>query len=289
MEILLVVINNLLGPYWDTLKKRLGREKVAPLTITHAPNLIGHPIGIALLCAAGVFALPDHRFFVLWLVLIVLSALSSILTIWGLLKTKFFAVEVIGSLGFVANSFFAVLILGEHLKTHQVLAILFALIGVILFVWPKAAVGKFTFDKGMLYILLSVLIGGLSSIFYKMATFTTTNYWTFLSGRFVTDLVGWTTVWLISLAMIRRNPFTDLGNVLEKRHGQIMVAGIAVSSLLSSWLIYKMPVTTLAMLSTLGFPAAYFLSQMKYKERISFRMWMGTLFIVGGTVLFLMH
>jgi drug/metabolite transporter (DMT)-like permease len=289
MEIFLVVLNNLFSPYWDTLRKRLGREKVAPLTITNSPNLIGHPIGIALLCAAGVFALPDHRFFLLWICLIVLSACSSVLTIWGLLKTKFFAVEVIGSLGFVANSFFAVLILGEHLKTHQVFAILFALVGVILFVWTKESIGKFTFDKGMIYILLSVLIGGLSSIFYKLATFTTPNYWTFLSGRFVTDLVIWTTVWLISLAMIKRNPITDLGNVYLKRHGQIMVAGIVLSGLVSSWLIYKMPVTTLAMLSTLGFPAAYFLSQIKYKERISFRMWMGTLFIVGGTVLFLTH
>jgi drug/metabolite transporter (DMT)-like permease len=288
MPILLAAINSILNPYWDTLKKRLAKDDVSSLTIVHSPNLFGHPIGLLILVMGGRFFIPrDPIFFLCWFMVIGLAACGSIFGIWGLLETKFFAVEIIGSLSFVANSIFAILILKEHLKYAQTFAIILALIGVILFVWPKKEKTVFTFDRGVLFVILSVILGGLGSVFYKMATFHTPNYATFLTGRFIGDLIGWTTIWLISMAMIKRNPISELRRVYGKKYGFGLVLGIAITSLLGSWLIYKLPVITMAMLSTLVFPASYFLSQLKYKEKITLKMWLGTSCIVGALGLFL--
>lgn len=287
MLILITAFKNLFDPYWDTLKKRLGEEGVAPLTIAHSPNLFGHLIGILILFSLGIFIIPsDIKFFGIWLGMIAISSCGYILTIWALIKTKFFGVQVLQSLSFAANSIFAVIILGEHLSVFQGVALICALIGVILFSWNRTKGTSFTIDKGVLYILAAVIIGGFTSVLYKIATFHTPNYFSFLTGRFIGDLIGWTIVWLISLMILKRNPLRELRNVYGTKYGLKMVFGVAASTLLVSWLIYKLPVTTLAVLSTLTFPASYFLSQFKYKEVISIRMWLGTFFILGGLLLF---
>ncbi len=287
MFIILVAINAVIKPYWDTLKKRLASDDISSLTIIQSPNLFGHPIGIAILLACGVFFVPnDFRFFFLWLIMIGIAACSNILAIWGLLKTKFFAVETISSLSFATNSIFAVLILGEHLKYFQVIAIIFALAGLILFAWPKTISGVLVFDNGVLLIIGSVILGGLASVFYKSAAFHTPNYTTFLSGRFVGDLIGWTIVWLISMIIIKRNPLSELVKVYTSKYGFGFTLGTTVTTLLSSWLIYQLPVTTMAMLSTLTFPVSYLLSKLKYKENINSRMRLGTICIIGALVLY---
>ncbi len=284
---LIVIINSIFGPYWDTLRKRLASNDVSPLTITNSPNLIGHPIGMGILFLSGLYFIPtDPKFFVYWFIMISIAACSSILTIRGLLETNFFAVQVIGSLSFVANSIFAVLILGEHLKLIQILAISLSVIGVVFFVWPENKKRKLIFDRGILYIILSVLLGGVGSIFYKIATFHTPNYPTFLTGRFIGDLIGWTLVWVISLLVIKRNPFLELKKVYSNKYGLMLAIGVSVSTLFSSWLIYLLHVTTTAILSTLAFPMSFFLSQSKYKEHITFKMWLGTALIILALILF---
>jgi drug/metabolite transporter (DMT)-like permease len=288
MPILIAILKHFLDPYWDTLKKRLAQDNIASITIAHTPNLVGHPIGIAVLFACGMFVLPhDPKFFLFWFAMIGIASIVSIFVIWGLLETKFFAVQVVSSLGFAASSLFAVLILGEHLSSLQITALVVGIIGVIIFVWPKKQNRSLHFDKGLLFVILAVILGGLSSVFYKLASFHVSSYTMFLSGRFIGDFIGWTITWFISLAILKRNPVREVGAVMTRSYGIKMILGLVTFTLVGSWLFYKLPVTTLAMLGTLSFPASYFWSQIKYREHITLQMWCGTIFIIGSVVLFL--
>jgi len=287
MLIFLSIVDNLLKPYWDTLRKKLAQEDISPLTISHAPNILGHPIGILILLISGGFILPQNpKFFLFWFVMISIAALASILNIWSLTKTKFFGVQVIGRLGFVTSTIFAALILGEQLNGVKIIALLLAIVGVVIFTWPKN-IKSFHFDYGLLSAIAAVTLGGLASVFYKMATFYTPNYTTFLSGRFIGDMIGWTLVWLVAMSIMRRNPIRELVKCVHNKSGKIMILGVAVSTLLTSWLIYKLPISLLAMLSTLVFPASYFFSHFKFKEKITKQMWAGTILIVVSVVFFI--
>jgi len=287
MLIFLSIIDNLLKPYWDTLRKKLAQENVSPLTITHSPNILGHPIGILILLISGLYLWPqDPKFFLFWFLMIAIAALSSILSIWSLMKTKFFSVQIIGRLGFVASTVFAILLLDEQFNYLKIIALVLAVIGVIIFSWPKN-IRSFHFDYGLLFAIAAVVLGGLASVFYKTATFYTPNYATFLTGRFVGDMIGWTAVWLMAMLIVKRHPIVELTKCLNNKSGRIMILGVAATTLLTSWLIYKLPVTLLAMLSTLVFPASYFFSHFKYKERITRQMWVGTILIIISIVFFI--
>ena len=291
MLIFLTIIHNLAQPYWDTLKKSLAKENVSSLTIIHSPNLVGHPIGIIILIALGIFTIPSNpQFFLFWFGMICIASVSLTLNIWGLLETKFFAVQILNKLGFVTSSIMAVLLIGETLTSLQVISLVLGVIGVAFFAWPQhLSRSNFVWDRGVIFIVISLILSGFSSVFYKIATFHTPNYITFLSGRFVADMIGWTAVWLIiSLCFLKRNPIKELVRCIKNQSGLIMIIGIAVSTLLSSWLIYKLPVTTFAMLGILTIPAAYLFSRFKYKESMTARMWIGTVFIISSVGLFLM-
>jgi drug/metabolite transporter (DMT)-like permease len=284
----ITIISKGSGPYWNTIRKQLATEKIAPLTITHAPNLIGHPIGILLLISLGMFVLPtDPMFFLFWFGTIAISAIVNIFIILGLLKTKFFTTQIIGSLGFVSSAIFASLFLGEQLTTIKIFCLFLAILGVVFFSWPKKAGKLFAFDQGVIFTLLAVFLGGLASVLHKSATFHVSNPSAFFTGRFVGDLIGWTLVWLVSMWIIKRNPVTDLTNLVHKQHGKIFIIGVVASTFIDSWLIYKLPISTIAIIGTIAFPVSYFLSSFKYKEHITFLMWLGTISIISSIVLFL--
>ncbi len=287
MLILLTLLSRSSGPYWNTLRRRLAEEKIAPLTITHAPNLIGHPIGIAALILSGTFLLPkDPLFFLFWLGMIAIAAVMSIFAILGLLHTKFFTTQVIGSLGFVSSSICAVIFLDETLGGWKILALCLAVVGVIVFSWKRGE-KKLIFDRGIVFSILAVILSGGAAVLYKLATFHVPSYSSLVTGRFVADLIGWTIIWLISLFIIRRNPWQDMRSLVTKRYGLLYVFGFAAMTFIDAWLIYKLPVTTIAILGTVTFPITYFFSHFKYRERITPMMWLGTLLIVGSIIIFL--
>ena len=277
-------------PYWDTLKKKLFQDGISSLTIIHAPTLAGHPIVIAVLLAAGLFVPPpDPYFYVFWFAMVVMAAAALTLNIWGLVESKFFAAQILGKLGFVTSSLGAIFVIGERLLPMQMAALGLAIVGVGFFVWPqKLSRVDLVWDRGVLFMIASIIFSGLATVFYKLATFHTPNYFTFLSGRLIGDLIGWSLIWIIiSIWPLHRNPVVELFRCFRTYTGLAMVIGMATSALLLSWLIYQLPVTTFAMLGTLTIPAAYFLSRIKYKEQITVRMWSGTIFILGSLVLFL--
>jgi len=270
------------------LRRRLAEEKISALTITHAPNLVGHPIGIVILILLGMFVLPtDPMFFLYWFGMIVIAAIVSVFVILGLLETKFFTTQIIGSLGFVSSSICAAIFLGERLNAWAVFALCLAVFGVVLFSWKKKEEKIFEFDRGMVFTILAVLLGGFSSVLHKLSMFHVSGYSALFTGRFVGDLIGWTVVWLVGMAIIRRNPVRDLGSLVKKQHGKLYILGIIVTTFIGSYLIYNLPVTTISILGTVAFPVTYFISNYKYKEHITPFMWLGTLCIVSSIILFL--
>lgn len=291
MLILLAIIDSLIQPYFDTLKKHLSKQGISSLTILHSPNIIGHPIGIAALFILGLFALPiDIHFYLFWFGMIAIAAVSLTLHIWGLVESKFFAVQILSKLGFISSSLLAVLFIGEELTSLQISALVLGVLGIGFFAWPKKlSHSNLMWDRGVLFVILSIILSGFADVAYKIATFYTPNYVTFLSGRFVGDMIGWSVVWIImSIVLLRLNPFRELILSLKNRSGLIMIIGLAISTLLGSWLVYKLPVTTLAMLGTLTIPAAYLFSRFQYQENMTPRMWIGTISIIGSVGLFLL-
>lgn len=89
------------------------------------------------------------------------------------------------------------------------------------------------------------------------------------------------------MLIIRRNPLQDFTALVTKRPGQIFVLGTVATTFLESYLIYNLPVTTIAMLGTIAFLVTYFISNYNYQERITPLMWLGTLSIVSSIILFL--
>lgn len=225
MLILLTVINNLLAPYWDTYKKYLSKRGFASLTIICSPNLIEHLVGIIVLLSLGLFVLPtDTYFYLYWFLMVIISAVELTLNIWGLVKSSFFGVRIIGSLSFVVSSISAVFFIGEQLSLLQYISIVIAIFGVVLFTWPKNQSLSFkNIDKGIVFVFISVILSGISLIPYKMATLYTPNYTTFLTGRIVGDLIAWNFVWIVSLLWIRRSPLIELKRLMSTREALILI------------------------------------------------------------------
>lgn len=290
MFIFLAVLYNAVLPYWDTLKKKLAEKRISSLTILYSPNIVGHPVGILILFCLGLFILPtDPVFYLSWFGMVVISSFSLVLNIWGLLKTKFFGVEVLSRLGFLANTIVAVLLLGERLTELQLISLGFATVAILFFTWPKRIKGtKLVWDTGVFFIILSLIIGAFSTTLYKLAALHTSSYSSFLSGRFVADLTVWTIVWIIGLVFISKlNPIKELKRCLGTHEGMWMAIGLAGSNLLGSLLIYELPVVTFSMIGTVAIPSAYLYSRFKYGELITARMWIGTALSVVAIVLFL--
>lgn len=288
MLIFLAIASDLLSPYWDTYKKYLSKEGFASLTVICSPNLVEHSIGMIVLISLGFFVLPtDIHFYFYWFVMILISAVELTLNIWGLVKSSFFGVHVVGSLSFVVSSIAAVFFLGEYLSYMQYLAIGIAIVGVALFTWPKNQNLSFkNLDKGVVFVFISVILGGLAVIPYKMATFYTPDYTTFLTGRIVGDLIGWNAVWMMSLLWIKRSPLIELKRLMNTREALVLIVGASCSNLLGSWLIYKMPVTNLSILGTLSIITSYFINSYKYQNRLTGRMWAGTVCIIFAIAVF---
>jgi drug/metabolite transporter (DMT)-like permease len=286
---LLTILTKIVEPYFSMFRKELAKDDIAPLTITHSPNLIGHPLGIILLLSLGMFILPtDFHFFLYWFGMIVISGVVSTFAILGLLETKFFTAQVIGSLGFVSSAICAHFFLKEPLGVWTIISLCIAVIGVLFFSCNKDGKKALVFDRGTIFIIIAVALGGFSSVLYKLATTHVTGPAMLFTGRFVGDLIGWTIVWLISLCIIKKNPISDLGSLLKKSHGRMYVIGVIITTGIDALLFYHLPVTSLSILGTITFPVMYLISYFKYKERITPLMWFGTFCIISSIILFLL-
>jgi drug/metabolite transporter (DMT)-like permease len=208
----------------------------------------------------------------------------------GLKRTKFFAVEVINKFGFAVTALLAMLILGERYTGLQVWAMILGGAGVLLFAWPKRAAGaKFVFDQGVMLTILGLLINGVSMIYYKYAANLAPSYVQFLSGRFVSDIVTWGLVWYISAVWVKRSFKKEFKTYFGDKRILLVSYGIALTNMVSSWLVYVLPASTFSMLLILSMPSAYFLGRHKYQEAMTKRMAAGSVLIALAVVGFVVY
>lgn len=291
MPVLAAILENMLFPYWDSMRKSLTQRGISSLGITIAPNIVGHPVGVITLLALGLFTLPGNpSFYLFWSGVVVIGAVTHILGLWGLRDGSFFAFEVLSKLTFLTTSIAGVIFLGEHLSSVQVFALVLATIGALAFALPHRRPNrKFVWDKSIAFVILGLLIGSASSVFYKMAATSLGSFTEFVTGRFVADLVLWTAIWLIGVHIFnKRNPITEMEGVLTSKDGSRLAFGAAATNLLSAWIIFHLPISTFAMIGTLGIPIAYLWSHYRYQEKLTWIVGFGTACILIAIFLFLM-
>lgn len=258
--------------YLDALKKQLARQGFASLTLIHGPNLVGHPLLLVVLLCFGIFHIPDNpEFFAWWLALAGVSVGQFTLQIWGLVRSSFFSVQALARSSFAVSAVMGALLLHEQLQLIQWAAIGVALLGSILFVMPSRSGPRLSWDTGLIFTFISVLLGGFGAVFYKLASTAAANYFELLTGRIIGDLVIWTAVWAIVLLAMRRQPIRELAACLHQRVGAIFLIGSAARALLNSWLIFMLPVSTLAMLNALAIPISYFVERSEGARQTSWK------------------
>lgn len=287
----IAVCYNLALPYWSVLKKELFVQKFSPLTIQFS-HFIGHPVGLIVLVLLGFFTIPSNpSFYLYWLFMIVLAAASVICEIQAMSKTEFFSVQVLGSLGFIFTTLAGVFVVGETLSVIQIGAVGIALLGMLLFAWPKRLKNtKFVWNRGIFLILLSLIFGALAAAFFKIASFYVPDLQTFLTGRFIGDLIIWPVIWVAYvISFYHKNPFIELKKLFSTGMGLQMGLGFALMMLLNTWLVYELPLTTVVMLGTLTIPVSYLWGRFKYKDKVTVRMWVGTMLIMLATIFFLLY
>lgn|GEM_PF-2469130 len=291
LAIILAVAYNLIYPYWNSKRRDQSVAGYLAMTIINAPNIVFHPFGILVLLLLGIFSLPSNlAFYASWAFMTVTGAVAFSLTMTGLKRTKFFAVEVINKFSFAVVALMAMLVLGERYTGLQVGAIVLGGVGVLLFAWPKRKAGaKFVFDQGVMLAILGLLINSVSLIYYKYAATLAPSYVQFLSGRFVSDIVTWGLVWYISAVWVKRSFKKEFKGYFGDMRILAVSYGIALTNMVSSWLVFVLPASTFSMLLILSMPSAYLLGRHKYQEGTTKRMAAGSVLIALAVVGFVIY
>jgi drug/metabolite transporter (DMT)-like permease len=287
---LLVLFNKTIQTYFQSLKKDLGRLGFDPTLLVVAISWANTPL-IILMILFGKFNLPsDPYFYFFWFILTLLATSGYILFINGILRARFVAGNSLGELGFVMTALYSVVILHEHLTQTQVFAIILALLGALLFFeWKNMHKEEIFHNKGLLLILFSIVLHPLNLIFYKLAIAHTNSYFQFLSGRFLMDLVYDSIFFFIVVYYIRHmNVKNEVHKFFFSTIGVIFAIGTALANLLDSWLIYKLPVSTFALLGTISIPIGYIIAKVKYKETIGVRYLIGGVLIIVAVFIFVL-
>jgi len=284
----LTFLKAIVSQYLDSLQRDLGQVGFNMVLIIEMLSLAGIVI-VPGLIFAGQFQMPtDGMFYAHWFGVTLVAEITLTLTLLGLLNTSFFAASGFRNLGFAVTAVYAVLFLGEKYTTVQIVAVVIAVAGSLMFFNKGMTKSYFQANKGLFLILFSLLLHPLSAIFYKAATRHTSSYAQFLSGRLVMDLVFYSLFFVVIYAVwYRKSPWPAVAKFINSRTGLYFTVGSTVMNLLGSWLIFKIPISTFTVLSTVSIPTAYFIGRQKYKELFNWRHLCGATLIVLGVILFL--
>lgn len=282
---LLTIFSTLVVTYTSSLKKDLADNgfEIILLIVSIAWIDLFILLGVYLL---GWFQMPsDPMFYLFWSGLTLLYTIQFSLFIFGLKHSKFLAANTFPSLGFVFTALYAFIFLGEELSTLKILALCLATAGALLFFdWRS----KTRNNKGLLVIILSLLCSPFLDIFYKAASLHTHSFGEFLTGRLVMDFVYYTAIFLaVFIFWYRKNPWSSVKAFVSQRKSWTYMVSTAAVSLLDSWLIFMMPISTFTMLRRVSIPAGYVIGKYKYGERIEPRYVIGGILIIVAIVMFL--
>lgn len=284
---ILAVINSIFKTYIQSLERDLAKSAFGPILLIALLSWAGLLLagGLAVL---GRFEMPGNlMFYIFWLALTFSTIITFTAFLLGMLNTTFFAANSFGNIGFAITAFFAWIFLTEEYAPIQIIAILVAAVGCLLFFENKVSKSYFKENKGLLLISFSLLLSPLEYIFYKSATLQTSTYDEFLTGRLVMDAFFYTLFFiLIATFWYKKNPFPQIHSVTFSYSGIVFIVGCTLTELLESWIIFKMPVGLFIVLGTISIPVGYFIGRIKYKESIKPRYVVGSLLIIFAIFLF---
>jgi len=290
MFVALAIINNIFHTYLDSFKRDLG-EAGFNMVLILALNAWAGGLILFWLLFRGQFQMPtDPMFYALWFGLTFLTEISFTLMLLGMLNTTFFAASSIANISFVMTALYAALFLHERYTWIQIVAIIMAGIGTLLFFKTNVSQRYFSDNKGLLLILFSLLLTPLEYVLYKAATLHASSYHQFLTGRLTMDLFFYTLFFVLVTGLwFRENPWPKVVSFFRNRKGPAYLVGHTATELLESWLIYKIPISLLTMLATLSVPTSYFVGRKKYQEQRDLRHVVGALLIIIGVIGFLIE
>ncbi len=287
---LIFSLTTIILPYWDTIRKHLAEKGISPLTILHGPNLAGHFVGILALILFDKFQLPSNStFYILWFGVTLTAAIGFSLSIKAFTISKFFEVQILNRLDFIISILLLVIFLHEPMTWLRAVGAILAFAGVICIMWPqKSQHQRIKWDIGLVYATFAATIIGFSFVLFKKATLIVPDFWAFISGRFVADLVFWTLIWLsYTLKFHKVNPIIDLTNMFRERQGKILLGILPPVLFIQSFIIYSLQGSQISIMVPLSIPAAFLFSHFKYKEDQSKQIWLGVGMIFVAILLYL--
>jgi|ERR1051326_1092660 drug/metabolite transporter (DMT)-like permease len=285
---ILTLINAVFESYISSLKKDLAQSGFEVILLIVAIPWFGL-LFLAVLAATGQFQLPtDSWFYIFWLGVAVTYCVQFTFFVIGLKQTLFLSANIFSKLGFIVTALYAVVLLHESIHVLQAVAIVIALLGSLLFFeWNIKLKTAPRQNLGLLSVLFSVVLSPLSGIFQKSATLHTSSYHQFLTGRIVMDTVYYSIFFLLLFAFwYKIRPLPKVTALATSGVGLSYIIITTTNSLFASWLIYKMPISTFVLLSTIGIPAGYVIGKIKYREQIESRYVFGGILIAVAIVLF---
>jgi drug/metabolite transporter (DMT)-like permease len=286
MPVLLTLLNNVAETYLQSLKKDLAQDGFKTILLLVSISWASIPIALVLFLL-GKFQMPaDPLFYLLWLGVAVSASIKFAFFVIGLRNSKFLSANTLPNVAFVTTAIYAVLLLHESLSRAEVAAIIVAIAGTLFFFNWRSISTIFSENKGVGYILFSILLTPLGSIFYKSATLHTSSYAEFLSGRLVMDLGYYSLFFLlVFLLWYRKNPLKESASFGLSAAGIVYAAGWALTNLLDSWLIFLLPISLFTLLGTISIPVSYWIGRARYRERIEGEHVVGAILIAIAVVL----
>ncbi len=136
-------------------------------------------------------------------------------------------------------------------------------------------------------ILVSLVLSPFNLIFYKAAILHTSSYNQLLTGRLLMDAIYYSAfMFLLYLFWFKKNFTSQIKDFVTLPAGLFFMTGVSLTSLLESWLIYKLPISVFTMLGSIAIPAGYVVGWVKYKESFEAKHLIGGFLIVLAIVLF---
>lgn len=284
----LVLIQAVVETYVQSLKKDLAQKRFEIILLVASVAWLNLAILLVLLFL-GTFQMPSSSlFYLFWLGVTFIYTIKFALFVTGLKQALFLAGNAFPNLSFALTAIYASVFLGETINSVQIIAIIIALFGALLFFhWNGKIKELLKINKGLLLIAFSVILAPLTGIFYKSATLQTSSYSEFLTGRLVMDGIYYSLFFIFLYVFWHRtNPWTKITSLATSKRGLLYLILTVAYSLLGSWLIFKLPISLFVMLSAIAIPAGYVVGKIKYQEPFKKKYLLGGALIVTGILLF---
>ena len=282
---ILAALNSSAELFITTLKRDLTKKKVHPLITTSISNVVGHPLILIVLLALWQFVLPgDPRFYISFSLLVFFAMMWFYFTLIGYARSMFSAATFVHATGVMFTVLGGVVFLGERLSWMQSICVIVTIVWVSVLSLPK----KVRVDRGILFVLLGTLFGSIGTLFYRLSATLVPEYHVFLSGRLVVDAGLLSVLLFVLFRKYHGSVSGGWKHFFSHKNAKEYVIMTVIRSLITSYLIFQLPATTMSMIGTLTLPFSFLLGRMKYREKPKWEVWIGSTLIFIGILVFIL-